>query len=83
MQNDNTTNNKIMVKSTKKCVGEFPTVVNKINESGITYKNEPLAYATMDNKFAKSRIGIGYSSATNIIGIFKNLINLVYVLKLL
>ena len=40
----------------------FPTIVNDLKESGITYKNTLLEYARMDNKFSKSRIGIGYSS---------------------
>ena len=31
-------------------------------ESGITYNNTKKDYATMDNKFSKSRMGIGYSS---------------------
>lgn len=56
------TNNEVMVKSAKEAYNSFPTVVNKLNESGLTYQNTMKEYARMDNKFAKSRIGIGESS---------------------
>ena len=56
------TNNKVMVRSAKTAYESFPTVVNKLNESGLTYQNTMKEYARMDNKFAKSRIGIGESS---------------------
>lgn len=56
------TNNEVMVSSAKIAYKEFPTVVNKLQESGLTYKNTMKEYARMDNKFAKSRIGIGESS---------------------
>lgn len=56
------TNNEVMVKSAKEAYKSFPTVVNKLNESGLTYQNTMKEYARMDNKFAKSRIGIGESS---------------------
>lgn len=56
------TNHKTMVESAKICYEKYPTIVNSLNESGITYKNTMLAYAEMDNKFAKSRLGIGESS---------------------
>lgn len=56
------TNNSIMVKNAKKAYKEYPTIVNKLNESGLTYRNTLSEYARMDNKFAKSRIGIGESS---------------------
>ena len=56
------TNNEVMVKCAKKCYEDYPTIVNALKESGITYKNTKVAYAEMDNKFAKSRIGIGWSS---------------------
>lgn len=56
------TNQSVMVKCAKECYIRFPTVVNSLNESGITYKNSKIDYANMDNKFSKSRIGIGYSS---------------------
>jgi len=56
------TNQPTMVKYAAICYTEFPTIVNSLKESGITYRNTKLDYAKMDNKFAKSRIGIGYSS---------------------
>lgn len=56
------TNNNIMVEAAKKSYEQYPTIVNDLNESGITYENTLLAYANMDNKFAKSRLGIGESS---------------------
>lgn len=56
------TNNPVMVKYAEICYRDFPTIVNALKESGITYKNTMLEYARMDNKFSKSRIGIGYSS---------------------
>lgn len=57
-----TTNHPVMVKCARKAYEEYPTIVNKLKESGITYENTMLAYAEMDNKFAKSRLGIGESS---------------------
>lgn len=56
------TNNPTMVKCAKRCYENFPTIVNALKESGITYQNTRLAYAQMDNKFSKSRLGIGWSS---------------------
>ena len=56
------TNNVKMVECAKTCYEEYPTIVNNLKESGITYENTPEAYARMDNKFAKSRLGIGESS---------------------
>lgn len=56
------TNHKVMVDCAKKAYAEYPTIVNKLKESGITYENTMKAYAEMDNKFAKSRMGIGESS---------------------
>lgn len=56
------TNNPVMVRCAKKCYDEFPTIVNQLKESSITYENTKLAYSQMDNKFAKSRLGIGWSS---------------------
>lgn len=57
-----TTNNNVMVQSAKVAYEKYPTIVNKLKESGLTYKNTMKEYARMDNKFAKSRIGIGESS---------------------
>lgn len=56
------TNNIKMVECAEKCYKEYPTIVNDLKESGITYENTLEAYANMDNKFAKSRLGIGESS---------------------
>ena len=51
-----------MVECARVCYKEFPTIVNDLKESGITYQNTKKDYAIMDNKFSKSRMGIGYSS---------------------
>lgn len=51
-----------IVKCAKKCYAEYFTIVNALEESGITYSNTKKDYATMDNKFSKSKMGIGYSS---------------------
>lgn len=56
------TNQPTIVKHAALCYKEFPTIVNELKESGITYKNTRTDYAKMDNKFSKSRMGIGYSS---------------------
>lgn len=56
------TNHPIMVECAEKAYKEYPTIVNRLKESGITYQNTMKAYAEMDNKFAKSRMGIGESS---------------------
>lgn len=56
------TNNNVMIQSAKVTYEKYPTIVNKLKESGLTYKNTMKEYARMDNKFAKSRIGIGESS---------------------
>ena len=51
-----------MVECARRCYERFPTIVNDIGESGISYDNTPEAYAMMDNKMAKARLGIGWSS---------------------
>lgn len=51
-----------MVECAKRCYERFPTIVNALNESGISYDNAPEAYAEMDNKMSKARLGIGWSS---------------------
>ena len=56
------TNNSTIVQCAKYCYQNFPTIVNQLKESGLTYKNTPLDYAKMDNKLAMSRRGIGESS---------------------
>lgn len=56
------TNQKDIVRCAKFCYAEYPTIVNKIKESGITYGNSKTDYAIMDNKFSGSQMGIGWSS---------------------
>lgn len=56
------TNQKTLVKYAKICYENYPTIVNELKESNITYENTKLSYADMDNKFAKSRMSIGESS---------------------
>lgn len=56
------TNHSTIVKAAKQCYAEYPTVVNQLQESGITYNNNRKEYARMDNKFAKSQRYIGESS---------------------
>ena len=56
------TNQPTMVACAAKCYLEYPTIVNALKESGISYRNTKLDYAKMDSKFSKSRMGIGYSS---------------------
>ena len=56
------TNQATMVRCAKRCYQEYPTIVNALKESGITYQNTKKDYAIMDNKFSKSRMDIGYSS---------------------
>ena len=56
------TNHSVMVECARRCYERFPTIVNALNESGISYDNTPEAYAEMDNKMAKARLGIGWSS---------------------
>lgn len=56
------TNNPTMVQCAQDAYTNYHTIVNALEESGIEYENSMEAYAEMDNKFAKSRMGIGYSS---------------------
>lgn len=51
-----------MVECAKRCYERYPTIVNDLKESGISYDNTPESYAEMDNKMAKARLGIGWSS---------------------
>lgn len=51
-----------IVSAAKVCYQNFPTVVNRLKESGVTYENTPAEYARMDNKFARSQRAIGESS---------------------
>ena len=56
------TNQKEIVKSAKICYENYPTVVNALKESGISYQNTKTDYANMDNKFSGTQMGIGWSS---------------------
>lgn len=56
------TNQKEIVKCAKICYNEYPTIVNALKESGITYGNSKTDYAVMDNRFSGSQMGIGWSS---------------------
>lgn len=56
------TNQKEIVKCSKICYENYPTVVNALKESGISYQNTKTDYANMDNKFSGSQMGIGWSS---------------------
>lgn len=56
------TDHPTLVGCAKKCYEEFPTIVNELEESGITYQNTLEQYAFMDNNLAKSQLDIGESS---------------------
>ena len=56
------TNQKEIVKCSKICYENYPTVVNALKESGISYQNTKTDYANMDNKFSGTQMGIGWSS---------------------
>lgn len=56
------TNQPIIVQCAKVCYRDYPTIVNELKESGITYGNSKTDYAIMDNKFSGSQMGIGWSS---------------------
>ena len=56
------TNQKEIVKCSKICYENYPTVVNALKESGISYANTKSDYANMDNKFSGTQMGIGWSS---------------------
>lgn len=55
-------NHPMLVKAAKICYEKYPTIVNDLAESGLTYQNKPSEYARMDNQLAKSQLGIGWSS---------------------
>lgn len=56
------TNQKEIVNASKICYDNYPTVVNALKESGVSYQNTKTAYADMDNKFSGTQMGIGWSS---------------------
>jgi len=53
-----------MVLAAKRAYKDFPTVVNEIPESGLTYDNNLCEYARMDNIFNHAQKAIGGSSDT-------------------
>lgn len=56
------TNHPTIVKCAKICYENYPTIVNSLNESGMTYGSSKTDYSNMDNKFSGSQMGIGWSS---------------------
>lgn len=56
------TNQPQMVEAARMSYRDFPTVVNDIPESGLTYKNEPHEYARMDSSMQRAQKAIGGSS---------------------
>lgn len=58
-----------MVKAAKAAYENYPTVVNALEESGITYKNEISEYARMDSKLQSAQRQIGGSSDTAQLGL--------------
>lgn len=56
------TNHPVIVKCAKRCYKDYPTIVNSLKESGMTYGNSKTDYSNMDNKFSGSQMGIGWSS---------------------
>lgn len=51
-----------MVEAAKIAYRDYPTIVNKIPESGLSYDNNPLEYAKMDSKMQQAQKAIGGSS---------------------
>lgn len=56
------TNQPQMVEAARIAYRDYPTVVNDIPESGLTYKNEPHEYARMDSSMQRAQKAIGGSS---------------------
>ena len=56
------TNQEQIVESARRCYQDFPTIVNDLKESGVTYDNTAADYAQMDNMMSRSQLGIGWSS---------------------
>ena len=56
------TNQPQMVEAARIAYRDYPTVVNDIPESGLTYKNEPHEYARMDSLMQRAQKAIGGSS---------------------
>lgn len=51
-----------IVQCAKESYAHYPTIVNALQESHITYCNTKSAYAFMDNRFSGSKTGIGWAS---------------------
>ena len=58
------TNQPQMVEAARIAYRDFPTVVNEVPESGITYDNKMSEYAKMDSKMQSAQKAIGGSSDT-------------------
>ena len=56
------TNHPSIVACAKRSYREYPTIVNALKESTITYHNTKSDYAAMDHKLSGSKMGIGWSS---------------------
>ena len=56
------TNHPSIVNCAKICYRDYPTIVNALKESGVSYGNSKTDYSNMDNKFSGSQMGIGWSS---------------------
>ena len=56
------TNHPQMVEAARKSYRDYPTVVNEIPESGLTYRNELHEYAKMDSAMQQAQRAIGGSS---------------------
>lgn len=57
-----TTNDPVMVEAGRRAYTYYPTIVNALKESSVTYGNTMEDYALMDNRFARSQLAIGESS---------------------
>lgn len=51
-----------IVACAKRSYSEYPTIVNALKESTITYHNTKSDYAAMDHKLSGAKMGIGWSS---------------------
>lgn len=56
------TDHPAIVSCARYCYEAYPTIVNALQESGITYCNTKTDYARMDHKFSASKMGIGRAS---------------------
>ena len=56
------TNHPTIVECAKVCYDNYPTIVNSLKESCVSYGSSKTDYSNMDNKFSGSQMGIGWSS---------------------